>query len=146
MNGWTKFYASGSTYVGEDNLVYNGRASWRRSSFDGLIKVSLEHNHTLLSIEGPGEYWQSDDFESSPTEGSKLICRRIQRKIQPEDTFFWVVSAGYGQGTQHHVKFFAARGCGVVFPIQRGDVGKWITVEYDVSKGQWGHRITKGRL
>jgi len=146
MNGWTKHYADGSTYVGEDKLVYSGKASWRRSAFDGIVQVSLEHEGTLLSISGPGEYWQSDDFESAFPGGSTLICRRIQRQIQPGDTFFWVASSGYGQGIQHHIRFFATRGSGVVFPIKRSDVGNWMTLEYSIEKGQWGHRITKGRL
>lgn len=146
MNGWTKFYADGTSYIGDDSRVYAGKASWRKSSLHNIVKVTLQHGDTLLSIEGPGTYWQSDEFESKFPGGSRMVRRRIQRQIEEGDTFFWVASAGWGQGTQHHIRFHAANGSGMVFPIRRGDVGKWVVVDYDIAKGKWGYHITKGPL
>jgi hypothetical protein len=65
MNGWVKHYADGSTYHGDDKDVYAGRASWRKSSLSGLIRVDLVVDGEIKSLSGLGEYWQSDEFEST---------------------------------------------------------------------------------
>jgi len=132
--------------MGRDIDVYRGHASWRKSSLDNLVQVTLEHEGILLSIEGPGEYWQSDDFESIFPGGTKLIRRRIQRKIEPSNRFYRVDSSGYERGVKHSVSFQSNTSLGLLFPIRPQDVGKWLTLEYDVVKAKWHHKITQGRL
>ena len=82
MTGWIKNYADGSQCVGADEAVSSGRASWRKSPSQGIISVSLTVNGLTNTLEGPGEFWQSDGYESVFPGGSKLIKRRIQKLVE----------------------------------------------------------------
>lgn len=116
MNGWIKHYADGGQYVGDDRDVYAGRASWRKSSFRGLIRVDLVVGDDVRSLSGVGEYWQSDEFEALFPAGTKMVKRRIQKRIEPGES------------------------------SNPSDVGKWFTVEYDCQTKQWAYRLTEGKL
>jgi len=82
MTGWVKNYADGSKYIGEDKDVSSGKASWTRSSFQGIISVDLVVDGLIHTLTGPGEFWQSDGYESVFPGGSKLVKRRIQKLIE----------------------------------------------------------------
>lgn len=147
MNGWAKYYAGGGTYIGDDRSVYYAKtASWRKSPLNNIVKVSLSHEKMHLVLEGPGEYWQADEFESVFPGGSRMIRRRIMRRIEPSDHFYCVTSDGWGpEGQQHTIRFRIQRGQGRTFPILRSDIGKWFIMEYDIVNKKWSHRISKGR-
>ena len=141
MNGWTKFYLDGSKYIGEDKDVRFGRASWRHSSNENLVKVELHHEGCILQIEGPGQFWQSDQFESMFPAGSTMVKRRIQRLITQADKYYVLTDKG--------VSFLSAALGGIMRhtrPILPNDIGKWITLEYDIRSRSWRHYISKGRL
>lgn len=116
MNGWIKYYADGSRYVGDDREVYAGRASWRKSSFHGLIRVDLVVDGEVRSLNGTGEYWQSDEFEAVFPAGSRMVKRRIQKRMEPGESG------------------------------NTSDIGKWFTVEYDCQSKQWSYRLAEGKL
>lgn len=82
MNGWVKNYADGGKCVGSDAAVSAGRASWRKSSSQGIVSVDLKVNGTTHTLIGPGEFWQSDGYESVFPGGSKLVKRRIQKHLE----------------------------------------------------------------
>ena len=143
MNGWIKFYLDGSRCVGEDKDVYSRRVSWRQSSNTNLVKVELHHEGNILGIEGAGQFWQSDQFESMFPAGSKIVKRRIQRLIAQEDLYYVLTDRGvYFLAPNLKTLSFG----GVMHPISPNDIGKWMTLEYDIRSRSWRHYISKGRL
>ena len=84
MTGWIKNYADGGKYIGEDKAVYSGKVSWSKSSFQGIVSVDLVVNGLTHTLMGPGEFWQSDGFESVFPGGSKLVKRRIQKLLKDD--------------------------------------------------------------
>ena len=146
MNGWTKIYADGSACLGRDVDVYGGHVSWRKTSMDNIVQVILEHEGVFLSLDGPGSYWQSDDFESVFPVGTKMIRRRIQKQIEPGNRFYKISSSGYQNGIIHRATFTITAGGGVVVPLRQQDVGKWLTLEYDIVRQNWHHKVLQGRM
>lgn len=75
--GWTKFFG--------DKQPLHEPDSWSRTPLVNMSGVQLIHNDKLLAIYGPGDYWQSDSFESEIVlTGSppvRLTHRRIEKLI-----------------------------------------------------------------
>jgi len=101
MNGWIKHYADGGKYIGSDEEVYSGRASWRKSPSQGLVAVDLVVNGEVKSLIGIGEYWQSDMFESTFPGDSRLIKRRIQHRLESGKWFTLEYDHRHNQWSQY---------------------------------------------
>lgn len=80
--GWTKFFGDGQQIHEPE--------SWSRTSLVDLIGVRLVHDNITLEIKGPGEYWQSDSYETEViVDGSSqsvLTHRRIEKYIDGHST------------------------------------------------------------
>src|SRR5574343_1081431 len=88
MSRWIKYYSNSTYYIGCDS---DPRASWRKSNANQLCKVVLEYNGLKGTIVGPGEYWQSDLYESVfPGASSNRVSRRIMRKLEDNDRYMRV--------------------------------------------------------
>lgn len=136
MNGWIKRFFHGTIEIGKDEDVRHKKASWSKGRLQGIKSVELHHKGIQLTIEGAGEYWQSDDYEvdfgmNIPI----LIARRIQKKVQPEDRFVCIFS----DDRSLYVRFLSANRLNgsrkPIFPIDSNNIGKWITLEYNLETG-----------
>jgi hypothetical protein len=137
MDGWIKFYMDGTQYKGYDEDVYAGRASWRNSPLDNIQSVSLCCGDQAIYIKGPGRYWQADRFESLFPNGSRIVKRKIQKLIGPEDRFYCLSDDG--------VEFCSMpKPSAKICPIKPSDIGRWFTVEYDVQRKYWSYSLQKG--
>lgn len=87
MTGWTKFFLDGTAECGTDLAIRQGLASWSNGRLKDVYAVNCTDGKEEIVIVGSvGEFWQSDDYESVAFQpDSKLVVRRIQRKIQPGD-------------------------------------------------------------
>jgi len=149
MGKWTKYFIDGTVYEGSDEAIRLQKASWRRSRNEGIIKVELENKPYRISIEGPGEYWQSDtyDIEMLDSDTPKMVRRRIQRRLTESDKFLEVVTAP----AQYGIKVFS------VFPEQpteriialpgyRTKEEVWLTVEVDLNKRLLRHFFSPRKI
>lgn len=137
MNGWIKVFKDGSEEKGLDSAVERGEASWSRGRLDDMEEVILIQDNKVLSIVGPGEFWQSDDYEVSFFETkAKKVKRRIQKKITKKDevmhtTFFHEgkvvvftpLSEKYNYTADEKTK------------LDESLIGKWFTIEVDLEQG-----------
>ena len=132
MGKWTKYFTEGTSYVGEDEAVARGEASCTRSMNVGVVGVDLEHGGVMMSIRGPGEYWQSDTYESGfPFGNTRLVARRIQRRVQVGDQYY-----GYNADHKNTIVWFDKRATGCSYRlIGREQIDKWFTLELNVSEG-----------
>ena len=53
--GWTKLYSFGEK-ISEPE-------SWSRTNLDFMTGAELTYDNLLFGIYGPGQYWQSDQYE-----------------------------------------------------------------------------------
>lgn len=99
-SGWAKLFHD-SIINGSDKAVDSNQVSWRKTTLENIIggevrQVTTSGNVLLGSILGPGEYWQSDDLianlKMQATINGKRIARRIERKLQPGDSFLYIHS------------------------------------------------------
>jgi len=143
MGQWTKHFANSTTYVGEDTAISRGQASWRRSQNLDMVQVDLEHNGILLSIIGPGQYWQSDSYETMVS-GSvpSLTTRRIERYIEPgeKDLYYRATS------TQGIVSFNTYLEGSKYIPILPPWEKKWFVLEHDIQTGNIGYYFSDSRI
>lgn len=141
MGKWTKYFIDGAMYEGSDEAISLKQASWRNSRNEGISKVILEHKPYRISIEGLGEYWQSDTYNVFLMEnGSSTVTkRRIQRKFNNDDKFMEVIKdrskydikvlteqpSDFRQNDDHYA----------LFPLPDYRVqDTWLTVEVDLTK------------
>jgi hypothetical protein len=80
--GWTKLYSSGER-ISEPQ-------SWSRTSLDSMIGTELIYNNLMIGIYGPGQYWQSDQYEVDIKYGTNYPTMVKRRLLKYIDT----VSAG----------------------------------------------------
>lgn len=129
MNGWIKKFADGSIETGSDDLVKRKLASWSKGRLDHLVEVELHQNGFEVTLEGTGEFWQSDDYDCDVGGlTSSLVMRRIQKKINKHDRFLGI--SGYGP--YKNFRLFSYK----INPreenirrISEAMVGKWFTIE-----------------
>lgn len=123
-SGWVKFFADGTREDGFDHLVDNRQASWSRGRLTGMVRTEVVHNGiVVLSINGLGNFWQSDDFEISMiTNKSKRCIRRIQFEIGSH-TGMIINSDLPGLHASVRYDRFAKPAPGIQ--------GKWLTLEYN---------------
>lgn len=144
MGQWTKHYFDGSTYTGSDEAIIKGEASWTRSRNSHIIAVDLSHKNFFLSIYGPGEYWQSDTYESRLMEnGAKLVKRRIERKIEPNDMYFGYATPELGKA---FIRFDNKDPRGTIIKIPSSKIGKWLILELDIETGEISQYIRDNKL
>ena len=142
QNGWVKIFADGTREVGADHAVKQGMASWTKGRQAGIVAVELWHEGVMIRISGPGQYWQSDEYEVNGRGEHTLIRRRIQKRIDFVDEFYSVNRGGsvlIASTAIHH----ASDG-----DFCRGKhVGKWVTLEIDVKRGgHTTHYLAEGKL
>lgn len=125
MYGWIKLFADGTKEIGTDTDVRAKKATWQGGRLHDMIGVEMYHGTKYLAILVPGTFWQSEDYEVSFLDSTpQLIVRRIQKQIEPRDTFFI---------THNKDKIILGPENGRPIPVDENDVGKWITLELDVS-------------
>lgn len=130
MNGWTKYFADGTKYTATDYSILTKTASWRNSRNTDIVAVELEYGPFKLRIDGVGQYWQSDTYESVyPGPASKLTKRRIEKYIEPTDRFYCC----YRDNNCLKVCFNSSIEGGRHQAIPKKWIGQWIILEYDVA-------------
>jgi len=128
MNGWTKYYADGRTYIGTDQDVQAGTASWRKSPQRGMIAASMQHGNCCVRINGMGTFWQSDGYESSYPGTTKLIKRSIMKQIAPGDKFYRMARSDY----RLEITFNGELANGKFIKVPQSYQGKWLVAEIDL--------------
>jgi hypothetical protein len=140
---WRKYFADGSLEIGSDRAIEAKEASWSRGRLDRMIRAQSAAKGHVLEIQGPGEYWQSDDFVFTPATGESLLIRnRLQKKITPEDKHFCVLPSGLNS---NQVIFNADLTCRR-WVISPDNIGKWLTLEYTVSTNEFQWYISDRRI
>lgn len=144
MNGWTKFYTDGAKYIGTDHAIAARIASWQKSKNEDILAVELEYNGQKIKIVGSGSnYWQSDSYESVlPGPNTRLIKRRIMRKIQPSDTFYRVLNSN----NLFIVCFNDANSIGSFNKITNRLYNQWLVLEYNVETGTVYNYISENKI
>lgn len=94
MSGfWKKTYSDGSDYIGTDEEVVKGKASWRQSKNTDMLSASVstgQYSITISSLK-PRNFWQSDSYECDVfSSNGKLIARRICVQLENDDKFYIV--------------------------------------------------------
>jgi hypothetical protein len=129
MNGWIKHFLDGQSCIGEDEQVSRGLVSWRKSRCDGMVGAALGHDNCAIEISGLGEYWQSDQYESSMgSHSSKLVARRISRLVEEGDHLEYREEKQppySSKPTTARASFSKVKG----FALDSGYVGKWLVLE-----------------
>lgn len=144
-NGWIKFPLDGTTYLGGDNAVAKGLASWSKTP-TLLDSAMILHNGWVVKIYGVGEYWQSDLYEARFLENKpKLIKRRIERQLDCDNQVFRFIQT---RQKQHEFYFslnpneFAEQ-----FVWQTlSKKGQWFIAELDLVKNKCDWRISDTKL
>jgi hypothetical protein len=144
MGYWLKQFVDGTVMHGTDEAVQRGTASWSRSRLHGMVGAKLVSNGAQLEISGPGEYWQSETYVAQLLGmRSKLLQRRIERRIEPTDKFFECkhkpgrMSINFNPSNLQHAHLIEVR------PEWRGG---WLILEYDVAKKKTHYYITDHRV
>lgn len=160
MGKWTKYYFNGSRYVGTDDEVFLGKASWSRSFNENIIAVELEHNGFILKIEGAGDYWQSDTFQYCMSDGrQKILKRRIQKRVDGKDgaiafkrshcgktAVFYTNIEAYGNENDSKKRKEMLENLELWLPIQKRWIGKWFVFEYELRTGQTAHYFSDVKI
>lgn len=150
MGQWTKYFLDGSKYEASDIAVLRHDASWTKSRNEGIVKVELSHDKFFCSIQGLGNYWQSDDFISVASQEvilSKIVTRRIQRQVELTDSFL-SLNESY-EGIQ--AKFFRvppdfSKNWKNYIPINKRMAGKWLTIEINIENGFVRHYFSEDKI
>jgi hypothetical protein len=147
MGRWTKYFLDGTSYTGEDNLVSQKKASWTKSQNRNIVAVSLEHEFFFFRINGLGDFWQSDTFESSCFGVTNIVARRIQKQITPKDHYLVITNqdrktcvASFYTLVPPHIDYWN------IVPLQERHVGQWLTIEYDLQKSCLTHFFSKEKI
>ncbi len=145
MNRWVKHFLDGHIYVGSDRDVLYQKASWTRSQNTNLVKVELFHDNWLLSIAGPGYFWQSDTYEALVgSRDSQLVARRIERQIEADDRLDYkevIQSPISGERSFCEARLTKTNG----FPLE-SHVGQWIVLELNMQKSRGFMYFSNKRL
>lgn len=137
MAGWIKYFKDGTKETGDDSLVEQGKASWRKGRLEGLSGALLYDGEVRLLIEGSGEFWQSDEYEVSFFSSKpRRTKRRIQMQITPRDQMMHTSLLKTGGSVifsplcekYHHVAEDKKR-------LPPDYIGKWFTIELDITSG-----------
>jgi hypothetical protein len=127
---WIKYFTNGSQLVGTDRDIAAGLISWSKTPTN-LLSCSFEYDNFILNIVGPGEYWQSDTYESVYSNPApKLIRRRIEKLIDSMDNYFRLIQ----KSDLLKVVFNSLKqeDGGKFIHIPSSWIGQWLIVEYDI--------------
>lgn len=136
MRGWIKYFTDGTKECGDDHLVQARLASWTKGRLENIKSVELWQDHQVISIVGPGTYWQSDTFEARVlvNEG-RLIERTLYRKFEPKDTLMCIQS-------YKGCRFITVGGlevrqipCEHIMHVKPEWIGKWLQLSMVVNGG-----------
>lgn len=142
MYGWVKTFADGSKEIGTDRDVQRRKASWSRGRLTHMIGAEVHHGNKVLSIHGPGEYWQSDDYDISTTSMRPVLAvRRLSYQLTCGDVLY------FGEGENHLVVGIetARKAPNRLFTVDEEMAGKWLTLEYDVHRDEISWKIREER-
>jgi hypothetical protein len=151
MGTWIKYFSDGSKYEGSDEAILRHDASWTRSRNTDIIRVELVHFPFSLSIQGVGEYWQSDDFFSVMSSGmslSKMTKRRIQKKIAKSDNFMEVSKTG---NENIKIRFYSVppnlqTANRTLIPIRGMMWDQWLVLECDLEKNLVQYHFSREKI
>lgn len=81
-NGWIKVFNDGEIIAGPD---CEENTSWSRTRLNGLSRVDLFFHGARATIEGDGDYAQSDDYivllSGDKQQKPERLFRRLQLKL-----------------------------------------------------------------
>lgn len=149
MKGWVKHFADGTSERGTDRAIRLKQASWRNGRHTGIVRVESWHDRFVIAIDGTGEFWQSDDCEVPLySNHSRIICRRIQKQVEPQDRLMMILSDSFKLvatvGAQYPMYTMGDQPR--VVPIDPDMVGKWLTLEMDVRSGSMRMSFAERRI
>jgi len=130
MRGWVKHFVDGTHELGLDHQVEARLASWSRGRLEGISHVEICHDDQTIVLAGPGEYWQSDTFETNFLDNnSKLVRRTLYRKFGNLDTY--MCSDGHRQYKIITVGGFEIKHqpCSHLQYVNPRWTGKWLKLE-----------------
>jgi hypothetical protein len=156
INGWVKQFSNLSSIIGCDAHVDKGMVSWRKSSLENIVEVSLYHCGPIgliqAHINGLGSFWQSDDLIApmrlnSTVTGTRTV-RRIQKQISETDNFIYVHQEQdtlylYVTTDQDQSKLDKSYTQIQTYPDQ---IGMWLTAEIDIITNQLKWYISKAMI
>lgn len=145
--GWVKYFYDGTSYVATDKDIATRVSSWRNSRFEGLQRVDIFHDESpILSLSGIGEFWQSDTMEAPVGgEGFHIVKRRVQKRITSRDIIATIETQGDALAVNVHYLLPASL-IRTTIPLRARDIGKWLTLEYDVVSGNKRHYLSDVRI
>lgn len=146
MNGWIKYFADGTQESGSDADVHNKKASWSKGRLDNITAVAVVHGKLAAGIGGKGEFWQSDDYEADLliNRPSKLVVRRVQKRISPVDVMITARHKGDFQvATVHDL---IDQGADLYIALTEDLKGKWLTVELNCNTNRVKHYFSEHRI
>lgn len=139
--GWTKFF-------GNQQPLHEPE-SWSRTSLANMSGVQLVHNDKLLAILGPGDYWQSDSFETEIVLAGcppvRLTHRRIEKLIdKPMAAKF--IEDNYGVTFDFRDKELIGNGVTALYLPKPEDMPFWLVLELDTLTNHISWRHSKERI
>ena len=140
-NGWVKHFIDGTIEHGSDLLVEQRLASWSRGRLDGIDHVEVWYGGRFVSLQGQGEFWQSDTFEARVlANSSTLIKRTISKKLNDKD--HWVVLFFNGPENIVGAKIVSEVNLPMAhvftqIQIKREWVGEWFSMDLESGKVNW---------
>lgn len=147
MGQWVKNFVDKTSFVGTDEDISKGIASWRNSRNNDITSVSIEDNGQFCVISGPfSEFWQSDTYEQNyMSKTPQIVVRRIQRQFVSKDILYKIDLNGCS------LKLTAIQELPLKFdcecrPITRDMVGKWLTAEIHCKTKAIRFYISDGKI
>lgn len=139
-DGWVKIFTDGTVEEGYDYLVNAGLASWSKGRLHGIKSVQLQHGHRLITIDGDGEFLQSDTLEATfPRNEGVIVKRTLYKKIHEDDRWM-TISQVFGRVDCKFHKNFTMN----AIPVPSQNVGRWFILDLEPSKISW--RIADGAV
>ncbi|HLX52993.1 MAG TPA: hypothetical protein VKR58_03580, partial [Aquella sp.] len=123
--------------------------SWSRTPLVNMTGVQLIHNDKMLAIYGPGDYWQSDSFETEIVlAGSppvRLTHRRIEKQIDKPNVAR-VKSDRFGLVFDFRDKEVMSSDTGMLYLPKPEEMPYWLILEFDVISNKLMWRHSKERI
>jgi hypothetical protein len=144
MGFWVKKFIDGIDEMGSNEAIRIGRASWTRGRLHGIKTVYLTHGLITIGISGQGEYHQSDTYESQVgINGSKMIARRVERKIVRTDRHFSIFTLP----NSLHISFNQPELPNTkIITVKKDMFDKWLIAEINLKSNTMRYYIRSERL
>lgn len=133
-NGWVKYFLDGTKEEGWDDLVKARLASWTNGRHEGIGSVEMHHDDRIITINGPGRFWQQDTFEAKVlVNGGELVERKILRQITSNDIIICLHGGMGGSSTVTVAGYELVNlPCPHRLKVKPSWIGKWISLKMDI--------------